>query len=80
MRRWRHPGRRRLYPPSGHVARSDSGAAGGEEETESWVRVSKGDHIGLEKEDRCEKDTGEERIEKRLGSQLIGPRHAFLAH
>lgn len=42
--------------------------------------MSKGDHIGLEKEDRCEKDTGEERIEKRLGSQLIGPRHAFLAH
>lgn len=31
----------------------------------------------LEKEDRSEKDTGEERRE---GSKLIGPWHTFLAH
>lgn len=46
---------------------------------ENRVRVSKGDHIGPEKEDRCEKDTRKERKE-REGSLLIGLRHTFLAH
>lgn len=41
--------------------------------------MGKVDHIGLEKKDRCEKDTVKEGKE-RGGSQLIGPRHAFLAH
>lgn len=50
-----------------------------EEDEESKVRVSKRRHAGLEKEDRCKKDTGEKR-KARAGSQLIGPRHAFLAH
>ncbi len=40
------------------------------------VRASKGGHTGLEKEDRCEKDTGEERKGKE-GSLLIGPQHTF---
>lgn len=58
MQRWLHPGREQLSQLSGHVAHSDSGAArGGGEERENGVRVSKGDHKGLEKEDRCEKDT-----------------------
>lgn len=41
--------------------------------------MGKVDHIGLEKKDRCEKDT-RKGGKKRAGSELIGPRHAFLAH
>lgn len=66
MQRWLHPGRKRLSQLSGHVAHSDSGAAGGGEDKRLWV--SKGDRIGLEKEDRCEKDTREERKEKETGA------------
>lgn len=41
--------------------------------------MGKVDHIGLEKKDRCEKDSRKEG-KVRAGSQLIGARHAFLAH
>lgn len=49
-----------------------------EEGTEDRVRVSKGDHIGLEKVDSYKK--GYQGRGKREGSQLIGPRHTFFAH
>ncbi len=69
----------RLSQLLGHVTHSDSGAAGGGGDREPGQGEQR-DSIGLEKEDRCEKDTRGREEREGEGSLLIGPRHTLLAH